>query len=153
MGATGIVLTGIGSSVEKVVASQNASGGLLVAGRVINSSAVFNGTFGVFAITVLDSTATDNHTVGIQLDGSGGVAIGNIASFNGTFGISIPNGSAFNNTVVRNGSFGVTHGLPECALNGNTHRLQHRGSIQITNTPETCASVNNATLVPEVVAG
>jgi hypothetical protein len=143
MGATGIVLTGIGSSVEKVVASQNASGGLLVAGRVINSSAVFNGTFGVFAITVLDSTATDNHTVGIQLDGSGGVAIGNIASFNGTFGISIPNGSAFNNTIVRNGSFGVTMICPS-VLNGNTIVSNSGGSIQITNT-ETCASVNNAT--------
>jgi len=86
MGSTGIFITGQGGLVERVTADSNAGGGFLIAGSVIESTATRNGTFGIFAIIVRDSFATDNHEVGIQLDSSGGVATGNIASFNGPTG-------------------------------------------------------------------
>jgi hypothetical protein len=81
MGSTGILITGQGGLIEKVVADSNAGGGFVVAGSVIESLATRNGTFGILAIKVRDCLATDNHNVDIQLDGSGGVGTGNIASF------------------------------------------------------------------------
>ncbi len=120
MGSTGIFITGLGGLIERVTADSNAGGGLLIAGSVIESTATRNGTFGIFAIVVRDSLATDNHEVGIQLDSSGGVATGNIASFNGTNGISAPNGTVTSNTTVRNNSFGIYGRLSE------QHHRQHR---------------------------
>ena len=82
-------MTGAGSIVEKVIPDSNGGGGFLVAGSVFQSTATRNGSFGIFAITVRDCTATDNHNNGVQLDGFGGVSIGNIASFNGGQGITV----------------------------------------------------------------
>ena len=143
MGSTGIFITGLGGLIERVTADSNAGGGLLIAGSVIESTATRNGTFGIFAIIVRDSFATDNHEVGIQLDSSGGVATGDIASFNGTDGISAPNGTVTSNTTVRNNSFGITAVCPSSII-GNTVVSNSLGSITITSGTG-CVQVNNAT--------
>lgn len=131
MGGYGIFLQGDGSSVDHVVATDNANGGFLVNGRVSDSAAVNNGNVGIFTIIVLNSLANENHGTGIQVDASGGVAIGDVASFNGGLGMSLPNGSAFNNTIVRNGSFGITTICPS-VISGNTIVSDTGGTIQIT---------------------
>jgi len=136
-------MTGEGSLVEKVSADSNAGGGMVVAGTVIQSSATQNGAAGIFAITVRDSTAVQNLGDGILLDGSGGVATGNIASFNGKHGILAPNGTVTNNTVVRNMSFGISSLCPSVIV-GNTVVSNAGGSIETTGS-EVCAVSNNAT--------
>jgi hypothetical protein len=142
VGATGILITGIGAFVQNVVADSNAGAGMVVAGSVIESATTLNGSFGVLAIVVRDSIATDNHGNGIVLDGSGGVGTGNIASFNGTNGILAPNGTVAHNTVVRNASFGISATCPSSIIE-NTVVSNTLGSIQ-TN-PAGCVLSNNAT--------
>jgi hypothetical protein len=143
MGATGIFITGQGSLIERVTADSNGGGGFLVAGSVIECTATRNGSnFGIFAIVVRDSLATDNHGVGIQLDASGGVANGNIASFNGDHGISAPNGTVINNTAVRNVSFGISAVCPSSIVD-NTIVSNALGSI--TSQGVGCVLANNAT--------
>jgi hypothetical protein len=119
MGSQGILMTGDGSFVERVNADSNAGGGIIVAGTVIQSAATHNGAFGILAITVRDCTAVLNAGDGIILDGSGGVGTGNIASFNGGRGMSVPNGVATGNTMVRNTSFGISTTCPSSIV-GNT---------------------------------
>ena len=142
MGNLGIFITGLGSSVENVRADTNAGGGILAAGTVNNSAATLNGSFGIFAITVRGSYMSDNHDVGLQLDGSGGVASDNIASFNGSHGISAPNGTVTNNTTVRNVQFEISALCPSVVVN-NTVVSNTAGSI--TTSRDGCVLVNNAT--------
>jgi hypothetical protein len=142
MGSTGIQVTGTGAVVERVTAHSNAGGGFLVAGSVIESVATLNGTFGIFAITVRDCIATDNHDNGIVLDGSGGTAYGDIASFNGGFGIQSPNGTVTNSTTVRNTSFGISALCPSTIVN-NT--VVSNGAGTISTSRDGCVLVNNAT--------
>jgi hypothetical protein len=142
MGSTGIQVTGTGAVIEKVTAHSNAGGGFLVAGSVIEGVATLNGSFGIFAITVRDCIATDNHDNGIILDGSGGTAYGDIASFNGGFGIQSPNGTVTNSTIVRNTLFGITAVCPSSIVN-NT--VVSNGAGTINTTGAGCMLVNNAT--------
>ena len=145
MGSNGILINGATSYAEKVTATNNAGGGLEVNGVVVESGANSNGTFGIFAITVRDSIATANHTMGIQLDASGGVGIGNIASFNGAEGINSPNGTVINNTAVRNGTFGITALCPS-SIFANTVVSNTQGTIQTTDDGGTgCLLSLNAT--------
>ena len=111
MGQAGIVITGTGAYVEKVTVNSSGGAGFVVAGSVVDSAATLNGSFGILAITVRGSFATDNHGNGIVLDGSGGVAIGDIASFNGGNGIQSPNGTVTSSTMVRNTGFGISAAL------------------------------------------
>jgi hypothetical protein len=141
MGATGIFITGAGSSVEKVVVDSN-GGGILIAGNVIASAATRNGAFGIFATIVRDCYVTDNHDDGIQLDAIGGVATGNIASFNGLQGILSPNGTVTGNTTVRNLAFGISATCPSIIV-GNTV-VSNTGETIATNGAG-CVLVNNAT--------
>ncbi|WP_321472281.1 right-handed parallel beta-helix repeat-containing protein [uncultured Paludibaculum sp.] len=142
MGAFGILMTGDGSFVEKVTLDSNAGGGVVAAGTVLDSAATHNGRFGILAITVRECTALKNAGNGINLDGSGGVGIGNISSFNTGVGISVPNGSASNNTMVRNQSFGLTSICPSSIV-GNTIVGNDGGSIQTSR--DGCVLVDNAT--------
>jgi parallel beta-helix repeat protein len=143
VGATGVLMTGLNSSVEKVTVESASGAGFVVAGRVTDSGAIRNGSFGILAVTVRTCTATDNHNEGILVDGSGGVAEGNIASFNGRHGISAPNATVIGNTMVRNSLFGITAVCPSVIVN-NTVVSNTMGSIQLTNL-EPCVNVNNAT--------
>jgi hypothetical protein len=143
IGQTGIVITGTGAYVEKLTVNSSGGNGFVVAGSVVNSSAILNGGFGILAITVLSSFATDNHGNGIVLDGSGGVAIGDIASFNGGNGIQSPNGTVTSSTMVRNTGFGISAVCPSSII-GNTVVSNTAGSITTTNL-EPCVLVNNAT--------
>jgi hypothetical protein len=118
MGSIGIILTGDGSSVEKVSAQSNAGGGMTVAGSVIQSSATQNGSFGIIGNLVRDSTAVENLGDGILLD-AGGVATGNVSSSNGGFGIFAPYSTAKGNTAFVNKSFGISAFCPS-AIVGNT---------------------------------
>ncbi len=142
MGSTGILITGAGALIERVTADSNGGGGFLIAGSVIESTATRNGTFGIFATIVRDSYVTDNHNDGIELDAIGGVATGNIASFNGGNGITDPNGSVSNNTAVRNVSFGISAVCPS-SIADNTIVSNTLGSI--TTNGAGCVLVNNAT--------
>jgi hypothetical protein len=142
MGSTGIFITGAGSIIERVTADSNGGGGFLIAGSVFESTATRNGTFGIFATTVRECYATDNHSDGIQLDAIGGVAIGNIASFNGSNGISSPNGTVTGNTAVRNVSFGISATCPSSIV-GNTVVSNTLGSINTNGAG--CVLSNNAT--------
>ncbi len=143
IGQTGIVITGTGAYVEKLTVNSSGGNGFVVAGSVVNSAATLNGGFGILAITVLSSFATDNHGNGIVLDGSGGVAIGDIASFNGGNGIQSPNGTVTSSTMVRNTGFGISAVCPSSII-GNTIVSNTAGSITTTNL-EPCVLVNNAT--------
>ncbi len=67
MGQTGIVITGTGAYVEKVTVNSSGGAGFVVAGSVVDSAATLNGSFGILAITVRGSFATDNHGNGIVL--------------------------------------------------------------------------------------
>lgn len=116
IGGTGILMNGAGNSVENVNADSNARGGILAFGRVVNSSATLNGSFGIFAVTVRGSTATGNHSEGIQLDASGGIADGNIVSFNGPVGIRAPNATVTGNTIVRITASGLWQFVPAVLL-------------------------------------
>ena len=140
MGSTGIFITGAGSVVERVVVDSNGGGG--VAGSVIESSATRNGTFGILATIVRDCYVTDNHDIGIQLDGIGGVATGNIASFNGSHGILSPNGTVSGNTAVRNAAFGISATCPS-SIAGNTFVSNSGGTINTSGAG--CVLFNNAT--------
>ena len=92
MGSMGIQMTGSASFVEKVSVYGNAGGGMAVnGGSVTQSAATQNGSFGIIASTVRDCTSSENLGDGIILDGStGGIATGNISSFNGGYGIFRP---------------------------------------------------------------
>ncbi len=143
IGSTGIVITGTGAYVEKVTVNSCGGSGFVVAGSVVESAATLNGSFGFLAITVRGSVATDNHGNGIILDGSGGIAIGDIASFNGGNGIQSPNGTVTSSTMVRNVGFGISAVCPS-SIFGNTIVSNTAGSITTTNL-EPCVLVNNAT--------
>jgi hypothetical protein len=142
MGGSGIFITGLGSSVEKVTADGNGGFGMIVAGRVVHSSANINGQSGIFATTVGDSNANNNHLDGITLDAAGGVSIGNVASFNGRNGILAPNGTVTGNTVVRNVAFGISATCPSSIV-ANTVVGNTAGSIDTSR--DGCVVVNNAT--------
>lgn len=141
MGREGLLLIGDGDFVERVNADSNAGGGIIVAGTVIASAAAHNGSFGILGITVRDSTAENNAGDGIILDGSGGVGTGNISSFNGGRGMSVPNGTATGNTLVRNTSFGISTTCPSVIV-GNTIVNNTAGTIDINRTD--CVILNNA---------
>src|SRR5689334_5314361 len=81
MGFTGIQITGSGSVVDRVTSYGNATGGI-VADTVIGSTATQNGSFGILATTVRDCTSSGNAADGIILPGQGGIASGNVSSFN-----------------------------------------------------------------------
>jgi hypothetical protein len=142
MGSNGIFITGAGSLIEKVTADSNAGGGLLVAGSIIESTATRNGGFGIFATIVRDSYSTDNKGDGIELDGMGSVASGNVSSFNGSQGILAPNATLIGNMLVRNGAFGISATCPSSIIGnsiiGNTLGI-------ITSMLPGCVLENNAT--------
>jgi hypothetical protein len=145
MGNIGVHMTGDGSVVERISVNNNPGGGMIVAGGVSGITATLNGAFGIFAITVRDSIAVNNAKDGIVLDGSGGVATGNISSFNGGNGISAPNGTVIGNTMVRNNSFGLTSLCPSSIIN-NTIVSNAGGTIQTMADGGTgCITSNNAT--------
>jgi hypothetical protein len=142
MGVEGILMTGDGSSVEKVTADSNAGGGMSVAGRVIESAATQNGgSFGIIATTVRDCTAVQNFGDGIIIN-AGGVATGNVASFNGGHGIGIFYGTATGNTLFLNNASGISAFCPSSII-GNTVVSNGPGSIETNGAG--CALANNAT--------
>jgi len=138
----GVWLTGEGSAVDKVTADINAGGGFNVAGSVSDSRAMQNGSFGIVAYTVRDSTAQQNLGDGILLNGTGGVASGNVSSFNGGYGIGAPYSTVTGNTVIGNKSFGISVFCPSVIV-GNTIFSNDAGSIDTSKAG--CVQANNAT--------
>jgi len=138
----GVLMTGDGSFVEKVTAHNNAGGGMSVAGSVIESAATHNGSFGILATTVRDCTSVQNFGDGIILDTSGGVATGNVSSFNGGYGFAVPYGTATGNTAFLNKSYGISASCPSSIV-GNTIVAGEIGSIQTRGAG--CVLANNAT--------
>jgi hypothetical protein len=141
MGLIGIWLTGDGSVVEKVTADSNAGGGLSVAGSVIGSAAIQNGSLGIIGNTVRDSSAVQNFGDGILLQ-PGGVATGNVSSTNGGYGIALPYGTATGNTLFLNKSFGISAICPSSMV-GNT--IVSGESLNVETTGDGCVQANNAT--------
>ncbi len=141
MGSHGIFLIGDGSLVERVSARSNAGDGIIVAGIVLNCSAIANGSFGFLATTVRDSEAASNTGDGILLDGRGGVAMGDTSSFNGGVGIVAANGSVMNSTITLNKGVGIQATCPSAILN-NT--IVTNASSIATSEPG-CVLENNGT--------
>lgn len=142
MGLMGIQLTGPGSFVEKVTVDSNAGGGMSVAGTVIQSAAVQNGSFGFIAATVRDSTSLENFGDGIILNPIGGVATGNVSASNRGLGIAVQIGTATANTLFLNGDVGILALCPSSIV-GNT--IVTNGPASIQTSRDGCALANNAT--------
>jgi hypothetical protein len=122
MGFHGIRLSGEGTVVEKVHATNNGGPGIVVGiGSVIDSTAILNGTSaGIIGAIVRGCISSKNATSGIFLR-PGGVAMGNTATSNGGFGIdaSCP-GSIVGNTAVGNQLGNIrTQGPGTCTLADN----------------------------------
>ncbi len=142
MGLIGILLNGAGSIVERAVVDSNAGGGMTVVGTVIQSAATQNGSFGIIADTVRDSTATQNAGDGIILGINGGVATGNLSSFNGGFGMAVQLGTATANTLFLNQGAGISASCPSSIV-GNT--IVTNGPAGVVTTGAGCALANNGT--------
>ena len=138
----GIQMMGDGSFVERINTDSNSGGGMSVTGTVIQSAATHNGSFGIIATTVRDSTVVQNLGDGIILDVSGGVATGNVSSFNGGFGIYVPYGTASGNTAFLNRSTGISALCPSSII-GNTVVSNQSRSIETDR--DGCVLANNAT--------
>ena len=111
-------MMGDGSFVERINTDSNSGGGMSVTGTVIQSAATHNGSFGIIATTVRDSTVLQNLGDGIILDISGG-GPQERSSFNGGFGIYVPYGAATGNTAFLNKSTGISALCPSTIV-GNT---------------------------------
>jgi len=142
LGNLGILMTGDGSFVDKVTVDSNPGGGMHIAGTVLQSVATQNGPFGIFGITVRDSTAAQNFGDGIILDAVGGVATGNVSIHNGGYGFLIPFGTATGNSAFLNNSFGISAICPS-SITGNTIVATQTGSIETRG--DGCVQSNNAT--------
>jgi len=141
MGSHGIFMSGDGSFVEKVSVQSNAGAGIIVAGSVIESSAIGNGSTGILALIVRDSEAASNVRDGIITDGRGGVAIGDVSSLNGGRGIVAQNGSVTGSTITLNKGVGLEATCPSAILNNTI--VANAASIQ-TDQPG-CVLENNGT--------
>ena len=142
MGLMGISIGGAGNVVERVSVYGNAGGGMSVAGSVVQSEAGQNGSFGIIAGTVRDSTSQENVGDGIILDGSGGIAAGNVSSFNDGYGIAAPYSTVTGNTAFLNKSFGISVSCPSSVV-ANTIVSADAGSIETHGAG--CVLMNNAT--------
>lgn len=140
MGRIGIKLSGSGSVVERVTVDSNAGGGMSVAGAVIQSAATQNGSFGIIADTVRDSTAQQNSGDGIILGINGGVATGNVSALNGGFGMAVQFGTASSNTLFLNQAAGISASCPS-SLVSNT--IVTNGPASIKTSGDGCALANN----------
>jgi len=144
MGSHGIFITGDGSIVEKVTTDGNGGDGMIVNGAVLSSASNANGSAGIFAVTVRDSSTVDNTGAGIILDGRGGIGTGNASSFNGGAGMVVPNGVATNNTITRNNGVGMQVRCP-AVITANSI-INNVGGTLTSDGEGTCVIVNNATL-------
>jgi hypothetical protein len=142
MGLMGILLNGAGSFVERVTVDSNAGGGMSVSGTVVQSAATQNGSFGILADTVRDSTSRQNAGDGIILGINGGVATANVSSFNGGLGLGVQLGTATGNTLFLNQGAGISASCPS-SLVGNTVVSNGVASIKISG--DGCALANNGT--------
>jgi hypothetical protein len=122
MGFHGVRLMGDGTTVERVYTHSNGGPGIVVGdGSVIDSFAVLNGGSGIIGTIVRGNISKNNQSTGIFLRGPGGVATGNSARSNGSFGIdAYCAGSIVGNTVVGNQSGNIrTQGTASCTLADN----------------------------------
>jgi hypothetical protein len=142
MGLLGIQLNGSGSFVERVTVESNAGGGMSVAGAVVQCAATQNGSFGILASTVRDSTAMQNVEDGIILGINGGVATGNVSSLNGGYGVVVQFGTATANTLFLNQAGGIQASCPSSIV-GNTIVTNGLASTQTRG--DGCALANNGT--------
>jgi hypothetical protein len=140
MGGPGLSITGDGSLVEKVNVNSNAGGGMVVAGTVVQSEAMLNGSFGIVALIVRDSTAIQNAGDGILVD-AGGIASGNVSSSNGGYGIYVPFSTAVHNTTFQNKASGISALCPS-AVTDNTVVSSDSKNIEISGSG--CVLSNNA---------
>jgi hypothetical protein len=141
MGSHGIFMSGDGSLVEKVSARSNAGVGIVVEGSVIESSAIGNGESGILAVIVRDSEAASNTRDGIDTDGRGGVAMGDVASLNGGRGIVAANASVTGSTITLNKGVGLHATCPSAILNNTI--VANAASIQLDEPG--CVLENNGT--------
>jgi hypothetical protein len=122
MGFHGVRLMGDGTSVERVHAYSNGGPGIVVGnGSVIDSFAILNGQSGIIGMIVRGNIATNNRSAGIFLRGPGGVATGNSANSNGSFGIDAGcAGIIVGNTAAGNQPGNIrTQGTGICVLADN----------------------------------
>jgi len=117
MGNIGIQLVGDGGSVERVTAEGNAALGIAVQGAIVSSTASRNGGIGLIGLIIRDSSALQNATDGIVID-AGGVASGNVSSFNGGTGIFAQYATVTGNTLFLNRGAAISGYCPS-VISGN----------------------------------
>ena len=140
--SSGIFINAKGSTVERVTAINNAAGGFAVEGGTIAASqAIQNGAFGMIGLIVRDSSALENAADGIVLN-AGGVASGNVSSYNGGIGIYVPFGTATGNTVLLNNGSAILSLCPSI-IASNTIVATDALTIETRNPG--CAASGNAT--------
>jgi hypothetical protein len=116
--------------VSNSIARDNFSSGFMVQkGRVVSSLAQANGSTGITAYQVQDSLATDNKSAGIS---ASGLASGNLASYNGSAGISATSSTlVIQNTLACNL---VTNSIPDCSGTAN----QKSGGVSLPANSNLC---------------
>jgi hypothetical protein len=142
MGSHGIFLQGEGTIVDKVNVASNAGNGIFVGGEVTNCTATENGMLGIFGLIVRGSIAFSNVGDGITIDASGGVAIGNVSSFNGGRGMNVPNGSVTGNSLVKNGGVQLQAVCPSSIIGNMLVSSDATPTIQTTQNG--CVMANNS---------
>jgi hypothetical protein len=140
MGGHGLRMMGDGTVVERVYSTNNAGPGIVVgAGSVIDSVATLNGSGAAIIGSIVRGSTASNNAVGIFIR-PGGVAMGNIATYNGGNGIYVSTGTATGNTSTYNGGFGIDVVCPSSIV-GNTAVANQSGGIR---TNGICALADNA---------
>jgi len=142
MGANGIILTGVGSAVEKVVAMGNREVGIEVeAGSVVDSVASFN-EFGIFAKTARGCITENNTQTGIEVFANG-VASGNSANNNSISGITLAVGGTATGNTANHNSDGIVANCPSTVV-GNTATGNQVNIEPIVITASLCTLANNS---------
>lgn len=140
MGGHGIRMMGDGTIVERVRSISNGGPGIVVGqGTVVDSVVQLSGSGAALVGLNVRGCISTHNVFGIFVR-PGGVALGNVASFNAAGGLSVNKATATGNTANENGGYGIDGVCPSAIVNntaaGNTG--------QNIRTFGACALANNA---------
>jgi hypothetical protein len=113
---------------------------MILSGVATQSTAIPNGSFGIFATEILNSTAFESVGDGLIADAGGGVVMGSTSSFNTGRVIVLPNGTATGNTVTLNKGVGISSVCPSTIV---TNTIVANGGI-IETERDGCVLANNS---------
>ena len=138
MGGHGIRMLGDGTVVERVRSVSNGGPGIVVGlGSIIDSVAELNASGAAIVGLIVRGCISTSNVFGIFVR-PGGVAMGNVASWNGAGGLSVNKATAIGNTANENGDYGIDGVCPGVLVNntatGNaTVNVRTNGACTIAN--------------------